>query len=567
MATVYAIAVGSCLTVLMVITLALAVATLWTKCLSSQFRLLPKSTLAVLVVCGFCATMQAQKPTRYHVDANAIEDGDGTEERPFLDIQTAIDAHMAETNQFEVVVMPGQYGPVKCYKLPVSIVATTNSGERVIDGRDGEWAVSGGRAGVGVLRGFAVCNATNGVEGFTVCDCEICDISEAGVSNCAVVASKIDGCAVGAIGSYLSDVAVSDCSVGIFASAGQGCRIEGCDEAVVDCALTNSTIGGSVSIGAKDSIVCKCYVTNNLCCAASNSVVDTCLLADNNIGSVDCVIYGSTIAQNRRGGVFGKSVVCNSVIAYNKDGQRGYLNFSGNGISATNCCTSPLPEHGTNNVVCGVPIHPRTLKLRVSSPAIGAGSTNFVFCRTDLNGASRVYKGVVDIGAFNYRATRMSDCTTGTPVPVPYDWLKVKLKASYNDVKGKGIITEFEDDGSYVRFNYDRYYNGILHKLEYASIKCEAMANYTTGKLMVDGSESTWWQEYLMGTDPNNTNDFFTVNIAVTNDIPYLSWRPDLGSERLYLIMGVRNLDDEWELVDDLDKTDCKFFKIGVELP
>ena len=48
------------------------------------------------------------------------------------------------------------------------------------------------------------------------------------------------------------------------------------------------------------------------------------------------------------------------------------------------------------------------------------------------------------------------------------------------------------------------------------------------------------WQDYWAGTDPNDPNDLFRADIVVSNDVPYISWQPDLSTgtpERVYKVL------------------------------
>ena len=44
-----------------------------------------------------------------------------------------------------------------------------------------------------------------------------------------------------------------------------------------------------------------------------------------------------------------------------------------------------------------------------------------------------------------------------------------------------------------------------------------------------NGKAMKVWEEYWAGTNPNDPNDLFRANIAVSNDVAYISWRPDLS--------------------------------------
>ena len=54
------------------------------------------------------------------------------------------------------------------------------------------------------------------------------------------------------------------------------------------------------------------------------------------------------------------------------------------------------------------------------------------------------------------------------------------------------------------------------------------------------------WQDYVAGTNPDPTAPdaaFKITSIVLTNDTPTLSWSPDLGSARRYIIDGRPTLD------------------------
>ncbi len=44
-----------------------------------------------------------------------------------------------------------------------------------------------------------------------------------------------------------------------------------------------------------------------------------------------------------------------------------------------------------------------------------------------------------------------------------------------------------------------------------------------------NGKPMKVWEEYWAGTNPNDPNDLFRALIAVTNNVPYISWQPDLS--------------------------------------
>ena len=56
------------------------------------------------------------------------------------------------------------------------------------------------------------------------------------------------------------------------------------------------------------------------------------------------------------------------------------------------------------------------------------------------------------------------------------------------------------------------------------------------------------------------------VYISVTNNIPYVSWKPDLGqASRKYTVYGTESLSPQnWQPVEDMSSTSAKFFKVGI---
>ena len=74
--------------------------------------------------------------------------------------------------------------------------------------------------------------------------------------------------------------------------------------------------------------------------------------------------------------------------------------------------------------------------------------------------------------------------------------------------------------------------------------------------------------DYVAGTDPTDLNSEFTAFIAITNDMPYITWPPNLnanGVVRKYTILGKESLTDpaDWAPTNSTHR----FFKVKVEMP
>lgn len=82
---------------------------------------------------------------------------------------------------------------------------------------------------------------------------------------------------------------------------------------------------------------------------------------------------------------------------------------------------------------------------------------------------------------------------------------------------------------------------------------------------LVGANGRSLWASYLAGFDPTDPDDGeFTVGISMTNNVPYLEWKPNLGS-RTYTIYGTESLSSpNWQPVEDLADTNAKFFKVKV---
>lgn len=124
-----------------------------------------------------------------------------------------------------------------------------------------------------------------------------------------------------------------------------------------------------------------------------------------------------------------------------------------------------------------------------------------------------------------------SGYTLTTPEPVPYSWL-----TGY----GLGVDTDFE-----------------------------TAAKRRTEKVGANGRPMAVWQDYVMGTDPTDPDDFIRAMIAITNNVPHVSWTPNLNTNgvvrRVYTVMGKTNLTDAaWTCPTNAAH---RFFKVKVEMP
>jgi len=79
------------------------------------------------------------------------------------------------------------------------------------------------------------------------------------------------------------------------------------------------------------------------------------------------------------------------------------------------------------------------------------------------------------------------------------------------------------------------------------------------------GSPIALWQEYVAGTDPRDLNERFVAKIEMTNGSAKITWEPDLGTARRYVVCGKTNLTDAiWHTpIND----GSRFFTVKVTMP
>ena len=78
------------------------------------------------------------------------------------------------------------------------------------------------------------------------------------------------------------------------------------------------------------------------------------------------------------------------------------------------------------------------------------------------------------------------------------------------------------------------------------------------------GKGSAVWQEYVAGTDPTNSTSLLLTLISVSNGTRRVAWTPDLGTARVYTVLGLTNLTGgAWGPTN----AGSRFFRTRVEMP
>lgn len=96
-----------------------------------------------------------------------------------------------------------------------------------------------------------------------------------------------------------------------------------------------------------------------------------------------------------------------------------------------------------------------------------------------------------------------------------------------------------------------------------------------TGKFDLTGKELRVWQDYVAGTNPLDEEDVFTAIVTIENELPIISWSPELSPERakkrIYMIYGKTVLSGLWTDITELSPPQRRdlgfqFFKVSVRM-
>ncbi len=161
-----------------------------------------------------------------------------------------------------------------------------------------------------------------------------------------------------------------------------------------NCTIANNT--ASDGAGAAQAKLVNCLLTKNVASTAgggtSGSDLFNCTVVDNSL-------IGPSITGG--GGTFG-GTIANSLVYSNNS--TNYPNYYGG--TYTYSCTLPQPAGAGN--ISDNPLfrdfNSSDYRLKGASPCINAGSSGMVSTDADLDGNTRIYSGIVDIGAYEYIA-------------------------------------------------------------------------------------------------------------------------------------------------------------------
>lgn len=182
-----------------------------------------------------------------------------------------------------------------------------------------------------------------------------------------------------------------------------------------------------------------------------------------------------------------------------------------------------------------------------------------VFCCSDTydNGS---YYAIVDAkagntywGCVSYGKTNWTDLATADAIAC----LKVYTRSTFAAADAPAE----SDDGTAMR--------AWLAETN-ATLYAETAGTFGAFAGLVGANGRSLYASWLVGFDPANAEDGeIEVSISMTNNIPYLSWKPDLGqASRKYTVYGTETLSPQnWQPVEDMKTTSAKYFKVSISQP
>ncbi len=278
------------------------------------------------------------------------------------------------------------------------------------------------RIGATVNRIFYMKHSNAVVEGFTITGGKLTDPGYGGgvymakgtVSNCVIAGNYGDR---GGGGVFIYDSGlVRDCVINCNTDHWNTAGVYLFRGGVVENSIISSNNAGNNGYGSgarleSGGTLRNCLIIGNTTVGRAGGV--ECMGAGGRVES--CTIVSNT-AGTSGGGLYCYSAgtIVNSIISGNtatlNPNTANYSNYS-SGWSYTNCCTTPMPSVGSGNItndpMFALPAT-NNYRLLAESPCVNAGTNqSWMLDAVDLDGNSRIFRGIVDIGAYERTARKI----------------------------------------------------------------------------------------------------------------------------------------------------------------
>lgn len=362
-----------------------------------------------------------------------------------------------------------------------------------------------------------------GVNGGTATDCVITNngaqhgggAQSATLTRCWVAGNSAFGASFGSHGGGVNTCTVLDSTVSGNAAAFDGGSY---GSTLMRCFVTNNigSLGGGAGHGTFDSCIIRSNTADSYG-GVSGGSLNNCFVVGNRAtsfyggGAGNCTISNSTIVGNSAvsygGGVIYYGTVYNSIV-YDNSAASGanYYGPGGAEVQFFYSCTTPLPDTGSNNIAAA-PLFQNAAagnyRLTASSPCVNIGNNLFASGTNDLDGATRIISGNVDLGAYEF------DPPAPIPPAAPYANTLAASSIQTNQASLNGFATP----------------NGLPATAWFEWGTNTSYGQSTTPQIVGSGADVIYFRQDISGLDRNRT---YLFRLVVSNQLGVVVGAPQI---------------------------------------